>query len=173
MDTISIGHIAAKCLSPTIETTPIYLLLSQAGAITMTHTDYSGTCVFYLVLDGVKTFYVSLPTSWNTRLFAAYLELKKKNNPNLLFESHRLLEGLCEKIVVTRGQAIILPANTPHMVHSISDSVVIGMNVVHVSHIYGASEVYRLERIENADYDLCQPNFLYIAACMLIRYMTT
>lgn len=54
--------------------TPVcsYLLLSQKTAQTHWHVDFSGTSVFYLLVEGAKDFYVLKPTNANRDLLEAY-----------------------------------------------------------------------------------------------------
>ena len=51
-----------------------YILISQKNAVTDWHQDFSRTSVFYLVLSGVKNFFVVEPTAANQEIFKKWKE---------------------------------------------------------------------------------------------------
>ena len=67
----SLGHINRNNLPDRLRSSSVenFLLTSFDGAITNWHIDFSNTSVFYIVLCGVKEFYVVPPTFNNQRLF--------------------------------------------------------------------------------------------------------
>ena len=52
-----------------------YLLVSQPGALTLWHQDFSGTSVFYFLLKGCKIFYIVKPSENNLRLWHGFQAL--------------------------------------------------------------------------------------------------
>ena len=103
-----------------------YLLVSQAGAVTLWHTDFSGTAVFYFLAKGVKVFYVVRATKSNLALFQQWLQLDEAVRRQLFFGLHPELEGGCRKVTVLPGQAIFMPGQVIHMVETLFDSVALG-----------------------------------------------
>ena len=102
-----------------------YLLVSQGGAVTFFHTDFSATSVFYFVVRGVKVFHVIRPTPNNRRLFRGFMELEDRHRR--FFGSHPELDGGgCRRVVVTQRQAICMPAGVIHCVETVGDSVALG-----------------------------------------------
>ena len=101
-----------------------YLLVSKDRAVTLFHTDFTGTSVFYAVLKGTKVFHLVRPTSENCRLFQGFLKLR--NRRGLYFGSHPNLEGGCQKVSVVARQAIVMPAGVIHCVETHGDSVALG-----------------------------------------------
>ena len=77
---ISFGHCMKKSMSPKNQlafdfTSGIsdYLLMSEAGAQTNWHQDFTGTSVFYILAKGQKHFFVVEPTEENQKLFEEWL----------------------------------------------------------------------------------------------------
>jgi F-box/leucine-rich repeat protein 10/11 len=151
---------------------PSYLLLSQDGAITMSHIDYSATCVFYYLLRGRKTFNFAPPTPNNLELFAQFLKARRAD-PNILFESHAKLDGRFQKIVLRQNEAICIPLNVIHSVLTDGDSMAIAFNFIHKKGIFPACQAYCNERIAGENYDDCYPNFKELAVASMMRRMTT
>ena len=77
---ISFGHCMKNSSSPKNQlafdfTSRIrdYLLMSEAGAQTNWHQDFTGTSVFYILAKGQKHFFVVEPTEENQKLFEEWL----------------------------------------------------------------------------------------------------
>ena len=77
---ISFGHCMKASLSPKNQlafdfTSGIsdYLLMSEAGAQTNWHQDFTGTSVFYILAKGQKHFFVVEPTEEHQKLFEEWL----------------------------------------------------------------------------------------------------
>ena len=77
---ISFGHCTKNSMSPKNQlafdfTSGIsdYLLMSEAGAQTNWHQDFTGTSVFYILAKGQKHFFVVEPTEENQKLFEEWL----------------------------------------------------------------------------------------------------
>ncbi len=79
LEKVSLSHSLKDLIPPTMypHKPENYVLLSQEGAITDWHVDYSGTAVFYHVVKGVKEIAFVEPTAQNKLLFGKYLEDEK------------------------------------------------------------------------------------------------
>ena len=99
-----------------------YLLVSQDGAVTLWHTDFTGTTVFYAVLKGTKAFHVVRPTEKNRRLFDLFRDLD--GHESLFFGSHPDVDVV--KVEVHARQAICMPAGVIHCVETFGDAVALG-----------------------------------------------
>ena len=82
---VSFGHCMKACLSHRNQlafdfTTGIsdYLLMSEAGAQTNWHQDFTGTSVFYILAKGQKHFFVVEPTEENQKLFEEWFACDTK-----------------------------------------------------------------------------------------------
>ena len=101
-----------------------FLLVSQPGAITLWHQDFSATSVFYFLIKGCKIFYFVRPTANNVRLWKGWLAQPRRD---LFFGSHSELDdGGCVKVVLTERQAVCMPAGYIHCVETIGLSVAFG-----------------------------------------------
>lgn len=100
-----------------------YLLVSQEGAITLWHTDFSGTSVFYFLVKGCKMVHLVRPTKKNKEIWDSYIGQDKRN---FFFGSHEGLEGGCQKVILTSRQAVCMPAGMIHCVETVSTSVAFG-----------------------------------------------
>ena len=56
-----------------------YLLMSAPGAMTMFHQDMTGTCVFYMIPKGCKTFCIARPSEQNQGVYNEYLHGKRRD----------------------------------------------------------------------------------------------
>ena len=101
-----------------------YLLVSQPGAVTMWHQDFSATSVFYFLLKGCKIFYFVRPSPNNTRLWKGYCQQPRRD---LFFGNHPHLDaGGCVRLVLTERQAVCMPAGYIHCVETCGLSVAFG-----------------------------------------------
>lgn len=101
-----------------------YLLVSPSKAITTWHTDMSYTSVFYFLPKGAKAFYLVRPTMKNMVLWDGLLAQDRRD---LWFGSHPDLDyGGCQRVVVSEGQAVVMPAGMIHAVETIGTSVAFG-----------------------------------------------
>jgi hypothetical protein len=55
-----------------------YLLLSEDGCITQTHTDFTGSDVCYIVVRGKKVFHIACPTQANMAVFDEWAALDNR-----------------------------------------------------------------------------------------------
>ena len=118
LSSTSLGHIHSKSLPaayrPNKESN--FLLISQDGAVTMFHQDFSSTSVLYILLKGCKTFFLTAPTSINQDLFNQFLQQSRRK---FFFGSHESLNmGGCQAITLKARQGLIMPANMIHMVET-------------------------------------------------------
>lgn len=160
-----------------------YLILSNKDAVTHTHTDMTGTCVFYHVLKGTKEFYVIEPTDVNLNLFHSYCEqqdaqtaeddLAQNNSRKRLFLTHSQLDPMCRRVTVKAGQGIFMAINTIHLVRTKGDddSIAIGINFFHAMTLHGVASAYREECKENIPTDKCFPQFIEFAITHIIEVM--
>ena len=101
-----------------------YLLLSSPGAVTMFHQDMTGTCVWYVVLHGCKTFHVIRPTDHNQGVFNAFLGQERRD---LFVGGHPMLNaGGCQKITLKAREAVCMPVGMIHAVETTGFSVALG-----------------------------------------------
>ena len=101
-----------------------YLLLSAPGAVTLFHQDMTGTCVWYIILQGCKTFYVIRPSDNNQGVFNTYLDHGRKD---LFIGGHPSLNaGGCQKIVLRAREAVCMPVGMIHAVETTGFSVALG-----------------------------------------------
>ena len=101
-----------------------YLLVSQGGAVTLWHTDFSGTSVFYALVKGCKVFYLIRPTPNNVQLWESFLSQPRRD---VFFGSHPDLDGGgCQKVVLTERLAVCMPAGMIHCVETIGTSIAFG-----------------------------------------------
>ena len=101
-----LGHIHSKSLPaayrPNKESN--FLLISQDGAVTMFHQDFSSTSVLYILLKGCKTFVLIAPTSINQDLFNQFLQQSRRK---FFFGSHEgLIMGGCQAITLKARQGL-------------------------------------------------------------------
>ena len=145
--------------------------MSQDRTLTQWHTDFSGTSVCYVLVSGAKTFYVVRPTDRNLRICRKFLQDRRKN---LFLGNHPDLDdGGCRSINLLAGQAVIMPANTIHMVTTTGLGVALGMNFIHVGQIHNAGVAHAMESQERVDntFDHCYPHFATLAIAYLARRM--
>ncbi len=144
-----------------------YLLVSQDGAVTMFHQDFSATSVFYFVAKGSKTFYLVRPSANNQLFFDNFMS---QSEEGYFFGSHPGLdEGGCQKVTVTQGEALFMPANMIHMVATTGLSIALGTNFLHEDHLHQACAAYEMEREEDFPEDSCYPSI----PAVVIAYILT
>jgi hypothetical protein len=145
------------------------MLVGQNGAITPFHQDGGYTSVLYIQMKGCKTFYIIIATPTNQRLFDQW---DKQSRRDFFFGSHPELDaGGCQKVVVSEGQALMMPAHVIHMVETTGTSIAYGMNFIHRSHVGGAAEVYMGERAKKMQFEKCYPYFPVVAITHILALM--
>ena len=143
--------------------------MSQDGCFTTWHTDFSGTSVCYILLKGVKIFYICRPSEQNLRIFDAYLE---REDRKVFFGDHPGLDdGGCQKVTLTAGQAVVMPANFIHMVETQGFAVAYGQNFLHVGQLWQAASHYELERSTPEDYSKCYPEVPVLVLTLMAQLM--
>ena len=101
-----------------------YLLISEEGALTGFHQDFSSTSVVYVLLKGCKTFYLVRPSRNNQKMFNTYLAGAQRD---IFFGSHTHLNfGKCQKVTLKARQAVCMPAGMIHFVETTGTSVALG-----------------------------------------------
>ena len=138
-----------------------FLLISQDGAVTMFHQDFSSTSVLYILLKGCKTFFLIAPTSINQDLFNQFLQQSRRK---FFFGSHEGLNmGECQAITLKARQGLIMPANMIHMVETTGVSVAYGVNFIFKNHIRLAADTFKTERVQKTKFTECYPSFSFLA----------
>lgn len=79
------------------------------------------------------------------------------------------LEGGCVKVVLTPGDAIIMPADYLHFVETDKEAVAQGMNFLHLLQFPQALQRYMEERLADDPRDECFPNFEALGM-MILRH---
>ena len=101
-----------------------YMLVSEEGAITGFHQDFSSTSVCYVVLKGCKTFYLVHPTPENQELLDSYVHHELRDT---FFGAHPALTGFgCQSVTLKARQAVCMPAGMIHFVETTGTSIAIG-----------------------------------------------
>ena len=130
--------------------------MSQDGCVTTWHTDFSATSVVYVLLKGVKEFFLIRPSENNMRLFNSYLAQPDKS---VFFGDHpELDDGGCQKVTLVAGSAVVMPAGMIHMVATHGLSVALGMNFIHIDQLALAANAFAKERMEKEELDRCYPD---------------
>lgn len=77
---VSVAHYMDKVIPAEVKPDRVanYLLLSEKGAITRWHIDFSFTSVCYFLMTGTKEFYVVPANEKNQTAFEKYSKLKRK-----------------------------------------------------------------------------------------------
>ena len=163
LSSTSLGHIHSKSL-PNKESN--FLLISQDGAVTMFHQDFSSTSVLYILLKGCKTFFLIAPTSINQDLFNQFLQQSRRN---FFFGSHEGLNmGGCQAITLKARQGLIMPANMIHMVETTGVSVAYGVNFIFKNHLRLAADTFKTERVQKTKFTECYPSFSFLALTHIV-----
>lgn len=108
-----------------------YCLMLVKDSYTDFHIDFSGTCVYYTVCHGAKSFLMFPPTNHN---LALYTDWCKEPNQNFMWfpdytkgaRGKRPTGGFL--VTLRPGNLFIIPSGWIHAVHTPEDSVVIGGN---------------------------------------------
>ena len=168
LSSTSLGHIHSKSLHaacrPNKESN--FLLISQDGAVTMFHHDFSSTSVLYILLKGCKTFFLIAPTSINQDLFNQFLQQSRRK---FFFGSHEGLNmGGCQAITLKVRQGLIMPANMIHMVETTGVSVAYGVNFIFKNHLRLAADTFKTERVQKTKFTECYPSFSFLALTHIV-----
>lgn len=136
------------------------LIFSQAGAQTGFHMDFSGSDVFYLMLSGVKTFYVCEGTPENIAHFRDF----EKDNPDRVKENFfPILYSIpFAEITLVAGDLIFMPSQVIHFVHTISDGVVFAGNYLSRFSFPRIMDEWTFEKATEVTLDEIFPHFEFI-----------
>lgn len=125
-----------------------YMTFSEEDSITPWHVDFGSTTVWYLLLYGVKEFYLIRPTPQNRKIFKSFnsradrrygvygvVTTYSANTQSCVFSaiyfpSLKGIEGRAHKMTLYPGMSIILPAGMIHAVRTIATSVAFGANIL-------------------------------------------
>ncbi|TIB70634.1 hypothetical protein E3Q24_02798 [Wallemia mellicola] len=118
----------------------LYVLMSLKGSFTDWHVDFAGSSVFYHVLRGSKTFYLSRPNSYNLQQYKMWSESADQGS-----QWFGDLADTTYKVTLEAGNTLIIPTGWIHAVHTPTDSLVIGGNFVHSYGIEGQQKIVQIE----------------------------
>ena len=168
LSSTSLGHIHSKSLPaayrPNKESN--FLLISEDGAVTMFHQDFSSTSVLYILLKGCKTFFLIAQTSINQDLFNQFLQQPRRK---FFFGSHEGLNmGGCQAITLKARQGLIMPANMIHMVETTGVSVAYGVNFIFKNHLRLAADTFKTEGVQKTKFTECYPSFSFLALAHIV-----
>lgn len=124
-----------------------YCLMSVKGSYTDFHIDFSGTCVYYTVCKGAKSFLMYPPTDDNLQLYSSWCQepdqnfiwfgeyTKKKKKPSNGF-----------KVTLQEKDLFIIPSGWIHAVYTPQDSVVIGGNYLLINSLEMHLKIGEIEK---------------------------
>lgn len=131
-----------------------YYILSDAGAMTDWHVDFSANTNLARVVRGHKVFYFLEPSAANLRNVVK----TKYTSPRVPFD---LKDKAVFKVDVRAGQALLLPGGWIHCVETREPSEMIVSDFLHDYNLIRQIEVFRLER-EFAGIDGLQDDFVLL-----------
>lgn len=110
-----------------------YCLMSVKSSYTDFHLDFSGTCVYYTVCKGKKTFLMYPPTDLNLYLYTAWCQEPHQNftwfgDYTKSYKGRQSKPAGGFKATLKEGDLFIIPSGWIHAVYTPEDSVVIGGN---------------------------------------------
>lgn len=128
-----------------------YCLMSVAGSYTDFHIDFSGTCVYYTVCRGAKSFLMYPPTDENLNLYAQWC---LEPNQNFLWfgDYCKAIGGKLRRptggfrVTLQKDDLFIIPSGWIHSVYTPQDSVVVGGNYLLVSTLVMHLKITDIER---------------------------
>lgn len=131
-----------------------YCLMSVQGSYTDFHIDFSGTCVYYTVCRGAKSFLMFPPTDDN---LALYTQWCLEPNQNFLWfaDYAKPLRGKSRRptggfsVTLHENDLFIIPSGWIHSVYTPQDSVVIGGNYLLVANLDMHLKITDIERKTN------------------------
>ena len=79
--------------------------------------------------------------------------------------------GGCQKVVLTKRQALAVPAGRIHMVDTHSDSMALGVKCIDRGHLLTTARVFLLERKDEELFSSCHPAFPMLALNELMVHL--
>mmetsp|Transcript_31775 Transcript_31775/g.46732 ORF Transcript_31775/g.46732 Transcript_31775/m.46732 type:complete len:787 (-) Transcript_31775:68-2428(-) len=149
-----------------------YCLTSTAGCYTDFHVDFGGTSVWYHILSGSKVFLLVPPSKGNLQVYEDWL--CSQNQSEVFYPDLPKVKGVY-RVVLNRGQTLVIPTGYIHAVYTPEDSVVIGGNFLHGLGVEGQLDVHCLETRTRVPAKFRFPHFVgmmhYAGADYLKRIM--
>jgi len=143
-----------------------YVLVSSANSFTQWHVDFSGSAVWYYVVEGFKYFYV---IDASPEIMEKYRCWHLEERQDCWFPE--FAGSTTQLVVVKKGEIIVLPSGCVHCVYTPVDSIAFGGNFLCDEHI---EMQLRVEHVYHQIYGDkspgCMENFRDINALRVIEY---
>lgn len=148
-----------------------YCLMSVAQSFTDFHIDFSGTSVYYTVIQGEKTFLMFPPTFEIVSAFHKWSNMPSQQEvwfPDLLTEDDRRLGA---KITLHLGDLMLLPPSWIHCVHTPLNSIVIGGNFLTLFNLDIHISAFKMENSLSVEKRFRFPRFIDIMWLTALYYL--
>ena len=142
-----------------------YLLLTEAGAQTNWHQDFTGTSVFYVVVKGRKDFYILEKNGLNQNLFDKWKRSDFKTST--FFGFHH--QVTVRHVALKRGDCLFLPSEWIHFVYTPEESIAFGCNFIMEKHFYGSALAFEKEIKDGFKHQFSFPHFAPLVVIHLYR----
>ena len=142
-----------------------YLLLTEAGAQTNWHQDFTGTSVFYVVVKGRKDFYILENNELNQNLFDKWKRSDFKTST--FFGFHH--QVTVRHVALKRGDCLFLPSGWIHFVYTPEESIAFGCNFIMEKHFYGSALAFEKEIKDGFKHQFSFPHFAPLVVIHLYR----
>ncbi|XP_034250698.1 histone lysine demethylase PHF8-like isoform X2 [Thrips palmi] len=117
-----------------------YCLIGAKDSYTDFHIDFGGSSVWYHVMRGEKVFYLIKPTQANLSLYQRWMTSSTQHD---MFFGDQV--DACYRLVLRRGNTLLIPTGWIHAVLTPCDTLVFGGNFLHSFNIPLQIEVYETE----------------------------
>ncbi|CAJ0600990.1 unnamed protein product [Cylicocyclus nassatus] len=121
----------------------LFCLCGMAGSYTDFHIDFGGSSVWYHIYEGEKVFYIVEPTDKFLNLFEEYQRSETRSET---FFGDLLPPGTVRRVVIKKGQTLMIPAGWIHAVYTPKDSLVFGGNFLHALNVPMQLKIYEMEQ---------------------------
>ncbi|KHJ90804.1 PHD-finger [Oesophagostomum dentatum] len=121
----------------------LFTLTGMAGSYTDFHIDFGGSSVWYHIYEGQKIFYIVEPTDKFLDLFEEY---QRAENRTEKFFGDLVPPGALRRVVIEKGQTLMIPSGWIHAVYTPQDSLVFGGNFLHALNVPMQLKVYEMEQ---------------------------
>ncbi|KAK9812027.1 hypothetical protein WJX73_009824 [Symbiochloris irregularis] len=105
----------------------VVVLSSPAGAVTDWHIDFGGSCAWYHVISGSKTFVLAPPTPHNLRAFELWA---CPSDAQSGVDFSKTAEGLV-RVTVNGGESLLIPSAWLHTVLTATNTLMAGGHFLH------------------------------------------
>lgn len=131
-----------------------YCLIGAKDSYTDFHIDFGGSSVWYHVMRGEKVFYLIKPTQANLSLYQRWMTSSTQHD---MFFGDQV--DACYRLVLRRGNTLLIPTGWIHAVLTPCDTLVFGGNFLHNFNIPLQIQVYETERKMNTPQKFLFPAF--------------